>query len=90
MKKSILTPEHIYWDVFCREFLEMLLSDNGSNPYCECQDDLLRHSKEVLKSIGDIDIEGTLEFFKNYGVYCDCDVKTEIIFTYFDFGSLDN
>ena len=68
----------------------MLQSDNGSNSHCECQNDQLRYSKEVLKSIGDIDIEGTLDFFKNYGVYCDCGVKTNIIYTYFDFGSLDN
>lgn len=49
----------------------------------ECQHNL-DHTIEALNTIPQADISGTLEWFKNHGAICDCEVVDNIIIRMFD------
>lgn len=40
---------------------------------------------EVLNTIPEADIPGTLEWFRSYDVHCDCEIVHRIIYRMFDY-----
>ena len=60
--KETMTIEHPLWD----DFLERLEKKpcNGTH----------KESIAILKTMKNIDIEGSLEYFESRGGYCDCEL----------------
>jgi hypothetical protein len=78
MTLEILTPWSLRWSVFVR-LLEDILTEGLPEGTWRCGDDGTggskhRYAKAVLIELGGIDINGTLEFFREYGGYCDCEI----------------
>jgi len=72
VKKVILTSGHNYWRGFAiRLYSQLDRSDKG------CYGDL-RFSTKILKSHPGIDVEGTLNLFKEMGGICDCRVLSDV------------
>lgn len=78
MEKDILTPKHRYWSAFYFRLDQMINTHVHGKPVFRCYNDL-RHSKKILKSLHNIDVEGSVEFLKNRGGYCDCEVITNVM-----------
>ena len=70
-----MTPAHPLWDEFC----EILAGPE----YCDfreenemvwtCAGDLTL-SEKLLSEWYDVDVPGSLQFFREHGGYCDCEV----------------
>ena len=59
---AVMTPEHPFWDMF--------IDNLGNNENCNhdhCQ------SISILKDIPGIDIDKSIQYFKDNGGYCDCE-----------------
>jgi hypothetical protein len=76
---EILTPESPRWDLFT-DSLDVLGSMKGCDgdesqaaPGC-----VHRHAKAVMTAMGGIDIEKTLDYFKDHGGYCDCEILLNV------------
>ena len=77
MEKEILTPKHHYWPEFCDK-LSILInahSENVSTRNCMRN---LRYTERILRTIPNIDFEGTIADFKTRYGDCDCKVLTLI------------
>jgi hypothetical protein len=72
MPLQILTPNHENWGDFV--FLKM----NSKN---SC-DNTLKGTAAILWDMQGIDVEGTLEYFKSLGGYCDCEVLLNVVGRY--------
>ena len=74
MEKEILTEKHSLWKGFIHR-LDMELHhkfDNGEM-IGKCNGDLCQSTK-ILKSLYNIDVDKTIEYFENKGGFCDCEV----------------
>lgn len=80
MEKSILTPEHKSWWAFSDKLHSALdpFDDSLNLSKHLCQNDL-QFCTDTLENLGDIDVEGTLEHFKNMGGHCDCKVYLNVV-----------
>lgn len=80
---NLMTIDNPYWEKF---FARLVMAVNfrprtGSNADAidakdiiwDC-DGTLAKATEILNEIGNFDIPATLEFFKNNGGHCDCEV----------------
>ena len=67
---EIVTPDHKYWQAICIRLSDQL-NIHG------CQGDL-RYTEKILKSLPDMDVEETLELYRTYGGYCDCEVLMNV------------
>lgn len=66
MKNEVLHKKHAYWRaVYVR--LNDALVENG----CDHSFD---HTEQILFSLPEIDVGGTLDFFMENGGYCDCEI----------------
>jgi hypothetical protein len=63
---GILTPADPRW----RAFLEFLSADVIRE---KCRHDH-RHAEKILNRMGDVDVPGSVAFFKRHGGYCDCEI----------------
>jgi len=80
---SVLTPDHPRWsEFFCRltgpegcNFRTYPKARGGETWNC---DHTLAKSAVILASMEDVDVERTLDFFQEYGGYCDCEVVLNV------------
>ena len=78
MAPEILTPASPRWSLFVRLLGNTLTEGLPANTW-RCGNDGSggsehRYTEAVLAELGGIDIEGTLEFFRQHGGYCDCEI----------------
>lgn len=73
MEMEILTPSHVGWNNF-REKMQIFMREKG------CQQDL-RNAEKVLEKVfsDSVDVEKTIQFFKDFGGYCDCEIFLNVI-----------
>jgi hypothetical protein len=77
MEKEILTPKHKYWPALRFRLDQMVNTHIEGKPVSDCNYDL-RHTIKILKSLPNIDIEGTLDFFEDHAGFCDCEVLMNV------------
>ena len=77
-----MTPIHSRWDEFLErmegsegcDFTQTIPGDSLSVTW-KCDGTMDRPvARKILESMGDIDIEGSLQYFDNHGGYCDCEI----------------
>ena len=78
MAPEILTPASPRWSLFVR-LLGNALTDGLPADTWRCGNDGSggsehRYAEAVLTELGGIDIDGTLEVFRQHGGCCDCEV----------------
>lgn len=73
MKKEILTPSHKYWRALRTRLCHMLITSAEGR----CQGDV-RHTKKILKSLPNINVEESLILYRELGVRCDCGVLYKV------------
>lgn len=69
VRKSILSPEDPRWEDFV-EHMEVRAN---------C-DHTTQHAETFLRKEKDMDVEGTLDYFKSRGGYCDCEILLNVIY----------
>jgi len=77
---EIMTKEHPRWN----EFIDRLAGKEG----CDFEEDSWKCSREtdkplaskILKSMGNIDVTGSLKYFEKNGGYCDCEILFNVVF----------
>ena len=68
MKQKIMNPENPDWPAFCVGMREMKSCDHS-----------LDFTIETLNAFPGLDIEGSLDFFREHGGHCDCEVVMNVI-----------
>jgi hypothetical protein len=72
-RQELLTPDHQRWSELKSKLNEILFTYIDNKLYSRCKGDL-RYSIRILKSMGNIDVEKTLKFFRKHHGYCDCEI----------------
>jgi uncharacterized protein DUF2695 len=75
MKREILTPASPRWEEFVRAY--DAIPEDG--PAC---DHSYRNAERIMAEMGDIDIPATLEYFRDHGGYCDCEIGMNVIWNW--------
>ena len=70
MNKEIVDNKHKYWRA-----LYVRLNDGLVKRGCNHTFDL---TEQILFSLPDVDVGGTLEFLMDHGGYCDCEVYMNV------------
>lgn len=77
MAHEILTPDSPRWDEFANALSAIGRCDGDgtgeSNPGL-----VHRYAKVVMTNMGNVDIAGSLAFFKEHGGYCDCEILLNV------------
>ena len=86
MTKSVLTPQNPRWGEFVDRLSAALYVDDES---WQCDGDesnnrttpeqVHRHAKGVMATMGGIDTAASLDFFKAHGGYCDCEILLNVV-----------
>ena len=76
-EKGIMSPSHRRWEEF-RDRLQGIegcnfRKDDNNKTIWNCGGNHL-FSRTILKSMPEIDIEKTINYFETHGGYCDCEV----------------
>jgi hypothetical protein len=80
----MLTPDSARWTEFCNSLIEALapqvldgdkISDGDLMFGC---DNTLKHSEQILRAMGGIDVDLTLDYFEDHGGFCDCEVPFNV------------
>ena len=72
----VLTPESPEWERFIAMLNSMDWCDGDESetaPGC-----VHRHAKAAMTAMGGINIEKTLDYFKDHGGYCDCEILLNV------------
>jgi hypothetical protein len=77
MKEEILTPLHNYWNAFSYRLNQLLYTHTEGKPQFNCKHDL-SNTKKILKTLPNIDVEGTLLLYQDLGGFCDCEVLMNV------------
>jgi hypothetical protein len=82
MALEILTPASSRWGLFVR-LLENSLTEGMPADTWRCGNDgsggsKHRYAEAVMAELGGIDIAGTLEFFRQHGGGCDCEILLNV------------
>jgi hypothetical protein len=82
MTLEILTPKSSRWNLFVA-LLGSTLTDGLPRGTWRCGNDgngssQHRYAEAVLTELGGIDIAGTLEFFRQQGGGCDCEILLNV------------
>jgi hypothetical protein len=67
---EVMTIESPRWQQFCVS-LARAVSPNT------CQHDY-REAEKILKEMGSIDVEASIDYFENNGGYCDCEILLNV------------
>jgi hypothetical protein len=87
MKSEIMTPQHGLWDLFIDRLSGVEGCDWGEDGWtCYGSGDsglygtpaALPFATRILRSIPNIDVEGSLQHFIDNGGHCDCEVVLNI------------
>jgi hypothetical protein len=73
---DVLTPESPRWS----GFTEALVKALDKEPCATAQYPELAYlqATKVMLELGDVDIPGSIAFFKSHGGYCDCEILLNI------------
>jgi hypothetical protein len=76
---NVMSPAHPDWVAFWGVLSSRLtVRDEGGKPSWSCQHDY-RHARAVLADEWPkLDVEATLEFFREEGGYCDCEILLNV------------
>ncbi|MCL6560899.1 MAG: DUF2695 domain-containing protein [Firmicutes bacterium] len=83
MKKRIMTPRHPRWKEFRSrlegpEGCDFKVDENGKFTFrCKGGDDK-SFAEAILKTMPDIDIPKSLEYFEKHGGFCDCKILLNV------------
>ena len=82
MMPEILTPRSPRWSLFAK-LLDDTMTEGLPEGTWRCGNDDSGGSKHlyaeaVMAELGGIDIDGTLEFFREHGGYCDCEILLNV------------
>jgi hypothetical protein len=66
-----LNPESPRWE----EFVSMLREDT----YLEDCDCTHRHALRIMASMGRVDVDKSIAFFKSHGGFCDCEILYNVV-----------
>jgi|GEM_PF-4068305 len=86
-EKIIMNPAHPDWCYFTdlmrasQSYNRISLINENMDQNLTCNKDYT-FTRRVLASYPDVDVEGTLEFFKVFGWFCDCEIMTHLRFTH--------
>ncbi len=69
-RTEILTETHNFWNGFIIRIKDAIVSDM-------CHSDF-RHTEKILKSLPNIDIEGTIQYLKSNSATCECRIFPNI------------
>lgn len=75
MGKTIMSPDHPDWNEFVMCMMDLESCDRVPKDTELTCDGTQRITRLVLETFKDIDIEATLEYFQEFGGYCDCEVN---------------
>ena len=64
---EVLTPHSPRWEEFIEQ-LDAALAENG------CDAKTLRHAIAVMRKMGGVDIEATVDFLESHGGGCNCEI----------------
>jgi len=70
MVNQIITPDHKRWEEFINKLRVVVHDHYDFIGQGNCTGDL-KHSERVLRMMGNVDVEGTLEFIRNNVAECD-------------------
>ncbi len=76
-KREVLTEKHAYWRGFMIRLNDMVNTREYGQFLFNCRHDL-SFSTKILKSLPNIDVEGSIEYLKSKGGFCDCEVLMNI------------
>jgi hypothetical protein len=76
---KVMSPTHPDWVAFCGALSSKLtVRDEGGEPSWNCQHDH-RHARAVLADEWPkLDVEATLELFREHGGFCDCEILLNV------------
>lgn len=78
-KLRLMTPEHRGWKTFANrlggpEGCAFSRDANGNTTWrCKGGTDKT-YAENILKTIPNIDVKGSLDYFEQHGGYCDCEI----------------
>jgi hypothetical protein len=88
---EVMTPKSPRWDEFC-DALDKALGlldcggdgtqlDRKTGKVIPLNPDWPTHAltKRVLKLMGHVDVEASIDFYKQHGGYCDCEVMLNVV-----------
>jgi hypothetical protein len=79
---EVMTPKSPRWDEFCDALDEAVgLLDCGGDSTFPPNPDWPTHAltKRVLTLMGHVDVEASIDFYKQHGGYCDCEVMLNVV-----------
>jgi hypothetical protein len=76
---NVMGPTHPDWIAFCNALAaDLTMEDVGGKPSWNCQHDH-RHARAVLANKWpQIDVEETLELFRDRAGFCDCEILLNV------------
>jgi hypothetical protein len=86
MTLEILTPGSLQWEMFW-DLLVDAMTEGLPEDTWRCDGDgtgdsdptlVHRCAKQAMAEMGNIDIEGTLAFFREHGGHCDCEIMFNV------------
>ena len=76
--EQILTPEHHYWNAFTLILGGPGYCDFDNHARCNQGSDFAYSRAVLQRCFPGIDVEATLQFFRDNGAFCDCEVLYNI------------
>ena len=79
---EVMTPDHPRWDEFADALYELMHLKGKKNFSLRCYGDrgekVHYFAKRVMARMGAVDIPASLEYFKQHGGYCDCEILMNV------------
>ena len=75
--REVLNKKHKYWRGFIARLVGALDEHKNGKRVSFCHHDL-RHTRKILVSLPNIDVEGSLEYLQENGGFCDCEVLMNV------------
>jgi hypothetical protein len=68
-----MTPSHVRWEIFISRLGGPEGCDWAADETWRCSPDF-RYARAILADMGGIDVDASLEWFKEHGAPCDCTI----------------
>ena len=76
---SVMGPTHPDWTAFCGALSARLtVRDVEGKPSWNCQHDHWHARALLVREWPQIDVEATLELFREHGGFCDCEILLNV------------
>ena len=77
-KKEIMTPTHSQWEKFMERLQEACKGRDAEGNIAYYCDGTLKNARRVLEGMDRIDVEKSLEYFQDFGGFCDCEIGLNV------------